>query len=328
MLAVAALQACSSLFFEKICGSLSCEALAWWDARFQILLFCRMRVTVASMPRQVGIVAALWRYPVKSMLGEQIAELEVTNHGALGDRAWAMRELATGRIVSGKKFAAMFKFRAFYDEPPVAGRFAAVGIHMPDGSMIHAADPGASEMISAALGSRVKLERCESITRERAGIDPKTVFADVPVEQVIPGLTAETMPPDFGLSPGSFFDSAPMHILASGTLRHLAKLTGGASIFDPRRFRPTIFVDTGLSDDRFVEDEWEGKTIRVGDRLKIVEPRAALRCVMTTHPQDDLPRDFAILRTPAQHHRANVGVFAQIGAPGVIRLGDPVFLES
>jgi uncharacterized protein YcbX len=119
-----------------------------------------------------------------------------------------------------------------------------------------------------------------------------------------------------------------MHIVASGTLRHLARITGGKSIFDPRRFRPTIFVDTGLSDDRFVEDEWEGATIRVGEHLTIAQPRAALRCVMTTHPQDDLPRDFAILRTAAQHHRANVGVFAQIGAPGTIRLGDPVLLES
>jgi uncharacterized protein YcbX len=129
------------------------------------------------------------------------------------------------------------------------------------------------------------------------------------------------------LAPGTFFDSAPMHVLASGTLRHMAKLTTG-SIFDPRRFRPTIFVDTGLSDDRFVEDEWEAATIAVGADLKIVKPRAALRCVMTTHPQDDLPRDYAILRTAAQHHRANVGVFAQIGAPGTVHLGDPVVIEA
>jgi len=279
------------------------------------------------MPNQIGIVAALFRYPVKSMLGEQVAELEITERGAIGDRAYALRELATNRIVSGKKFHAMFKFRAAYEEPPAVGRLAPVAIRMPDGSTIHAEDANASGLIGAVLGAKVKLERCESIARERAGIDPKTVFADVPVEKVIPGLTADTMPPDFSLSPGSFFDSAPMHVLASGTLRHLAKLTGG-SIFDPRRFRPTIFVDTGLSDDRFVEDGWEGATIRVGDHLRIIKPRPALRCVMTTHPQDDLPRDYAVLRTAAQHHRANVGVFAQIGTPGKVRLGDPVFLET
>ncbi len=279
------------------------------------------------MPRQVGIVAGLWRYPVKSMLGEQVAEMEISERGAAGDRAYALRELATGRIVSAKKFPAMFGFRAAYEQPPTFAGFAPVAIKLPDGRGIRAEDSDASEAISAALGSKVRIERCDAIGRERAGIDPKTVFADVPVEKVIPGLTADTMPPDFSLARGTFFDSAPMHIVASGTLRHLARLAPG-SVFDPRRFRPNIFIDTGLDADRFIEDEWEGGTIAIGDSLKIVKPVAALRCVMTTHPQDDLPRDYAVLRTAAQHHRVNVGLFAQVGAPGTIRLGDPVLIEG
>ena len=280
-----------------------------------------------AISKQVGIVAGLWRYPVKSMLGEQLAELEVSERGAVGDRAYALRELATQKIVSAKKFSALFDFRASYEERPSQGRFAPVAIRLPNGRTIHAEDADASEVISVALGRKVKMERCESIGREQAGIDPKTVFADVPVENVFPGLTAETMPSEFSLAPGTFFDSAPMHVIASGTLRHLAKLAAG-SIFDARRFRPTIFVDTGLSDDRFVEDDWEGATIAVGVDLKIVKPRAALRCVMTTQPQDDLPRDYAIFHTAARHHHANVGVFAQIGAPGTVHLGDPVFIEA
>jgi uncharacterized protein YcbX len=279
------------------------------------------------MRHQVGIVAGLWRYPVKSMLGEQVAELEVTERGAVGDRFYALREMVTRQIVSAKKFSGLFDFRARYEEPPTANHVAPVAIRLPDGRMIHAQDDDASEVIGAALGRKVKLERCEPDAKEHAGIDPKTIFADVGVEKVIPGLTTETMPPHYGLARGTFFDSAPMHVLASGTLRHLAKLTAG-SIFDPARFRPTIYVDTGVSDDRFVEDEWDGATIAVGNDLKIVKAVPALRCVMTTHPQDDLPRDYAILRTAAQHHRANVGVFAQIGSPGTVRLGDPVFLEK
>ncbi len=278
------------------------------------------------MARQVGIVAGLWRYPVKSMLGEQVAELDVSEQGAVGDRAYALREMDTRHIVSAKKFASLFDFRAKYEEEPVAGRFAPISIRLPDGKTIHADDPAVSETISAILGRKVKMERCESIGREQAGIDPHTIFADVPIEKVIPGLTKENMPAHFGLVQGTFFDSAPMHLLASGTLRHLAKLAGG-SIFDVRRFRPTIFIDTGLSDDRFVEDEWDGATIAVGDNLRIIKSQPALRCVMTTHSQDDLPRDLAILRTAAKHHRANVGLFAQIGAPGKIRLGDLVLVE-
>jgi uncharacterized protein YcbX len=150
----------------------------------------------------------------------------------------------------------------------------------------------------------------------------------VPIDKVIPGLTAETMPNHFALEKESFFDTAVMHVIASGTLRHMAKLAAPGSIFDPRRFRPTIFVDSGERDDGFIEDDWIGGTLAVGSGLKIVALQPALRCVMTTHPQEDLKRDYAILRTAAYHHRANVGVFASIGAAGQVKVGDPVYLDK
>ncbi len=275
---------------------------------------------------QVGTVAAIWRHPVKSMLGEQLAQVEITERGAIGDRAWALRETATRRIASAKKFSALFGFRAKYDDPGIAGPGASITIRMPDGSVIHAADPDASERISAALGRKVTLERAETAVRERAGIDPKTVFGDVPVEQAIPGLSADNLPDEFALAQGSFFDTAVMHVLATGTLRHLSKLTGAKSIFDPRRFRPTLLVETGSGDDRFVEDAWEGGELLVGASVKITAMIPALRCVMTTHPQDDLPRDLDVLRTAARFHRVNVGVFAEVAARGVVRVGDPVIL--
>lgn len=276
--------------------------------------------------KQIGVLAAIWRHPVKSMLGEQLAQVEITEHGAVGDRAWALRETATRRIASAKKFARLFDFRAKYDDPLEAGKGSPITIRMPDGSTIHPNDPEAAEQISAQLGRKVTLERSETAVRERAGIDPKTVFADVPIEQVIPGLSAENLPPEFSLSPGSFFDTAVMHVIATGTLRHLAKLAGMKSLFDPRRFRPTLFVDSGPGDDCFVEDEWPGGELLVGSSVKVTEMVPALRCVMTTHQQDDLPRDLDVLRTSAKHHRNNVGVFAAIGASGTVRIGDPVYL--
>ncbi|MGH7780756.1 MAG: MOSC domain-containing protein [Candidatus Binataceae bacterium] len=276
--------------------------------------------------KQIGTLAAIWRHPVKSMLGEQLAQVEITERGAVGDRAWALRETATRRIASAKKFAGLFGFRAKYDDPSVAGSGAPISIHMPDGSTIRPSDPEAAEKISAALGRKVTLERAETADRERAGIDPKTVFADVPIEQVIPGLSAENLPAEFALSPGSFFDTAVMHVIATGTLRHLSKLAGSKSICDPRRFRPTLFVDTGACGDCFVEDEWVGGELIVGASVKVTTMVPALRCVMTTHPQDDLPRDYDVLRTAARNHRTNLGVFAAIGAGGMVRIGDPVFL--
>jgi len=72
----------------------------------------------------VGRVAELWRYPVKSMLGERRNQLPFTPSGALGDRAWALRETATGRIASAKRFPQLLAFHARYEVEPT---FAATG---------------------------------------------------------------------------------------------------------------------------------------------------------------------------------------------------------
>ena len=278
--------------------------------------------------RQIGTVSALARYPFKSMLGEHLDQLEFTEHGAIGDRAYALREVVTGQIASAKKFPRLFEFSAAYDSPPAPGRVNPLTITLPDSRKIHAEDPDAAEVISAALGREMKLERAESAKDERAGIDPATIFADVPFDKIFPGM--KVMPDNFRLEKASFFDTAVMHVIATGTLRHMEKLAAGSN-FDPRRFRPTILVDTGDRDDAFLEDDWTVGTLQVGDHLKIVAMQPALRCVMTTHPQQEpereaLQRDYAVLRTAAFHHQANVGVFASIGAGGTVRVGAPVYL--
>ncbi len=277
--------------------------------------------------RLVGSVAALGRYPIKSMLGEEPRELEITERGAAGDRAWALRELATGWIVSAKKFHRLFDFRAGYESEPAADRAARITIEMPDGARIHPDDPDAAEKIGRVLGVKVSIERVESAGAARAGIDPATVFSDVPVDKVIPGLTAATLPDNFGLARGTFFDSAVMHVLATGTLRYMATLSPG-SVFDWRRFRPTIVVDTGADAGGFIEDGWVQGTLEVGDGVRIATMQPALRCVMTTLPQPGIDRDPAIFRTAARHHRSNIGVFASVTARGRVRVGDQVYLVA
>ncbi len=275
--------------------------------------------------RKVGVVSALYRYPVKSMLGEKLDELPLTQGGAIGDRAWALRE-ASGGITTAKKWANMLGFRASYDSPPAAGMLAPVTIAFPDGTRIHAADADASERLSAALGRPMRLVTAAPDEHARGEIDPDTIFADVPVEQIFPGLTRRTMPGTFALMRGAFFDSAAIHVLATGSLAHMKRLCGPDSVLDPRRFRPNLFVDTGSDDGGFVEDEWLDGVLEVGAEVRITAMQPALRCVMTTHAQSELPRDLAVLRIAAQHHNAKLGVFASIGAPGTVRVGDPVVL--
>jgi MOSC domain-containing protein len=277
--------------------------------------------------RQVGVVQELFRYPVKSMLGERLEQLDVGEMGVIGDRAWALRE-TNGRVTSAKKWANMLDFRASYDNPPRPEELAPPRIVLPDGRSIHASDADASEIISKALGHEVKLVSRTPKEHSRAEIDPQTIFGEVAIEEVLPNFTGETLPEDFALSHGTFFDSATIHVLATGTLAYMRSLIGDDAQIDPRRFRPNIVVETDPRISGFVEDEWVGGTLEVGDHVQITKIDLALRCVMTTHRQQDLPRDPRILRAAAQHHQAKLGVFAFIGRPGRVRLGDRVWLVN
>ena len=273
----------------------------------------------------IGVVQDLFRYPVKSMRGERLSAVDIGAQGVIGDRAYALRE-ANGRVVTAKKWANMLEFSAQYDAPPTPGALAPLRITLPDGRTIQAQAPDASTVLSAVLGRPVVLARAQSNQPSHAEIDPATVFGDVPVEQVLPARTAATMPDTITLPPGTFFDSASVHVLASGTLAHLRTLIGADAQLDPRRFRPNIVVETAPGIDGFLEDGWLEGSLAVGESVRIVQLRPTLRCVMTTHPQADLVRDLRILRTATQHHHDHVGVWASIGTMGTVRVGDPVVL--
>ncbi len=276
--------------------------------------------------RKVGTVKSLWRFPVKSMLGEQLDELHITSRGVVGDRAWALRDLGNMRVASAKKFVGLLKFQANYEGSPEADNLPPVKITLPDGREIHAGDANASEVISEALGHGFHLEHSPNPVGERAGIDPATIFADNPIGNVIPGLRADQMPDYFALHKGSYLDSATFHLIATGTLAHMRGLTEGNSDFDYRRFRANLLVDTGNVANGFVEDEWVGGVLEIGEGVKVTSIQPALRCVMTTHAQQDLPRDLAILRTAVQRHQANLGAFTAIEGDGRVHLGDAVYL--
>ena len=100
--------------------------------------------------RQVGVVKALFRYPVKSMLGEELSEVDIGEHGIIGDRAYALLE-ANGRVMTAKKWANLFEFSASYDALPKSGELAPLRITLPDGRTIHAQDADASAVLSRVL---------------------------------------------------------------------------------------------------------------------------------------------------------------------------------
>ncbi|MGO9061118.1 MAG: MOSC domain-containing protein [Candidatus Binataceae bacterium] len=257
---------------------------------------------------QVGIVGELWRYPVKSLRGQRLREMTVTADGVLGDRAYALRDLKYGAILSAKMLPSLLAMRACWAVEPGADTNGVVRIEMPDGTAVQGDSPQAAQILSQRLALQVRLERTRSGPLSNAAI-----------EAIRQG--------EAFLPQRKFFDEGPLHLLASGTLKHLQGFEDGSD-FDRRRFRPNILIDTGGDADGFIEDRWLGGILEIGDAVKIADMWPAIRCSMTTYPQDELPHDPAILRAAAQHHQAYVGVFAGARVAGIIRVGDPVVLST
>jgi len=269
-----------------------------------------------------GSVASLWRYPVKSMLGEELTGAEVTERGLLGDRAYALVDSADGKAATAKnprKWPTLFGFRATMIDAPGADASAPpIRITLPDGTTATSQQRDINQLLSKALNRTVTLN---AAGRGDAGsVNAEEYWPDME------GLDFRDTVTDFTLPEGTFFDCATVHLLTTATLDRLHQLYPRGR-FEIPRFRPNIVVAPASGEQGFVENAWIGRTLAIGDsvRLNIIGPCG--RCVMTTLAQGDLPADPGILRTAAQHNKVSVGVYATVERGGSIRRGDTVRVE-
>jgi uncharacterized protein len=271
---------------------------------------------------QVGSVAALWRYPVKSMMGEELNSSDITDRGLLGDRQFAVVDRSTGKVGGAKnprKWGNFFDFRAAYAEPPKTGaKMSPVRITLPDGTAVTTGQGDLEQVLSRAFGRDVTFEEA------RPGDRPSAATA----EEYWPDMAdldyRDTVT-DFEMPAGTFFDIAVVHLLTTAAIDHLRALYPQGR-FEARRFRPNIVVSTGPEDQGFAENDWIGHTVAIGDSVRLAITEPCPRCVMITLPQGDLPKDSGILRTAAQHNAVNIGVYASVLSGGSIRRGDAVTL--
>jgi len=262
-----------------------------------------------------GVLATLHRYPVKSMMGEEVNSAFITERGLFGDRSYALRDSETGKVVSAKnprKWPNMFRFRASYTSPIAAdAALPSVSVMLPDGGVAVSSSHDFAPTISAALGREVTL-----LAAPPQNPQLEEYWPDMEELSNRDVVTEEAMPP------GTFFDLAILHVLTTGTLDRFRELNP-CSRFEPRRFRPNLIIDTG-DHKGFVENDWIGKEIAIGSQVRIQVTGPCPRCVMTTLPQGDLPKDPEILRTAVKHNEAHVGVYATVVRTGTVRIGDPV----
>jgi uncharacterized protein YcbX len=262
-----------------------------------------------------GKVVGLWRYPVKSMQGEELNATPVTERGLLGDRAFALIDAETGKVASAKnprRWPTLFDFRASYVEPLTEGKpLPPVRITLPDGESLTSARADVEAQLAAAVGRPVRLAQTAPPAATAEGYWPDHDWLPQR-EEVF----------EFPLPAGTFFDGAAVHLVTTATLDQLRSLSS-TSRFEVPRFRPNIVIEWTEGGAGFVENGWLGKTLALGDvRLRIDGP--CPRCVMTTLSQGSLPKDPAVLRTAVQHNAGNVGVYASVTKVGCIRRLDPV----
>jgi uncharacterized protein YcbX len=267
----------------------------------------------------IGAVAALHRYPVKSMLGEELNATRVGAKGFHGDRAFAIADAETGKIASAKnpsKWPALFGFRAAFTEPLTGDSLPSVRITLPDGSTVSSADQNIAACLSASLGKPVRFLQGATATGTLEEYWPD-----------IDGLARRDVVTDEAMPAETFFDLGAIHLLTTATLDSFRALYPEGR-FETRRFRPNLVIQTGPDFKGFPENEWDEKILAIGDEVKIKITGPCGRCVMTTLPQGDLPRDTGILKTAARHNQARVGAYAAVVQGGVIRAGDSVQIES
>jgi uncharacterized protein YcbX len=258
------------------------------------------------------------------MMGEELNATRVGPRGILGDRVYAIVDPDTGKVASAKnpkKWPHLFDYRAAYVDAHEGGVSALDGegippvrITFPDGQITRSDDGGFAAAMTAMLGRPATLQ---------------TAVPDAPIlEEYWPDLEEldqRDVVTDESLPQGTFFDLASVHILTTGTIDSLrAAYPGGR--FEARRFRPNIIVETPPEDGAFPETGWVGRRVAIGDEVRMEITDHCPRCVMTTLPQGDLPRDPGILRAAAQHNSAHVGIYAEVIQGGAIHRGDAVRL--
>ena len=200
-------------------------------------------------------------------------------------------------------------------------------VTLPDGSVVISEEPGTDAALSALLGHEVRLTA--EVPAERV---VERLWADI---DGLPMRDVETAGEIGQVAPGTFFDHAPVHLLTTAALAALksAYPEGDA---DPRRFRPTILIESPDGESGFVENDWVGRIVRIGEcQLRIVAPSP--RCVVVTLGHGDLPRDMGVLTSlvaanrlpfePGSPPMPCLGAYAVVEQPGIVRVGDQVSID-
>ena len=259
--------------------------------------------------RIVGQVESLWRYPVKSMQGEQLSEAFVGFPGIFGDRCYWFRSSAAPKgfpYLTGRELQEMLLYRPIYRDagqsrqPWNLAEAEALG---PGVTPVYQHEDLALDVITPA--------------GEKFAIDDPSLIA-VLDEQIRQTRELTLLKSDRAMT-----DCRPISLFSIQTVSQLGQECG--TVLDKRRFRANIYADLDSSNG-FGEDEFVGKTMRIGPKAVIAVLERDPRCKMITLDPDTAEANPEIMRLLARSHDGKAGVYAAVLVEGTIRSGDQIAL--
>ena len=256
----------------------------------------------------IGTVESLWRYPVKSMRGEELDELFAGYAGAYGDRLFAFESSASPKgfpFFTGRDQRQMIRYRARFRNLKKAAQ--PVNLSEAEKSGANPISANTAELmidVETPNGKTFAIDDPALIDNLRAGLDGNHELTLLRSDKAIT-------------------DCRPLSIFAVQTAKKLGEETGVA--VDKRRFRANVYVDL-TSSEGFAEDRFVGRSLRIGSRVTVAVLQRDARCMMITLDPDTAEKTPAILKAVAQAHEGMAGVYGAVLMEGVIRTGDAVDL--
>jgi len=256
----------------------------------------------------VGKVESLWRYPIKSMRGEEMDEMFAGYAGVYGDRLFAFESSASPKgfpFFTGRDQSQMIRYRARFRNPEKAARPVNLSAAEKLGSGVNPISANAAELmvdVETPDGRTFRIDDPALIDNLRLNIDGKHELTLLRSDKAIT-------------------DCRPLSIFAVQTAEKLGEETGVA--VDKRRFRANVHVDP-ISSEGFAEDEFVGRSLRIGSKVTVAVLQRDGRCMMITLDPDTAEKTPTILKAVAQAHEGMAGVYGAVLAEGMIRKGDPV----
>jgi uncharacterized protein len=256
----------------------------------------------------IGQVESLWRYPVKSMCGQALAEVFVGFSGVYGDRLFAFKSVAAPvgfPYFTGREWHEMLLYRPRFRHPEKAGRPANLAEAEEMSPLLNpvAADP-------ADLAVEV-----ETPSGEVLAIDDPALLRQLG-ERAGDGHSLTLLRSERAMT-----DCRPISLFSLQTARQLGAEV--AAELDKRRFRANVYLDFGEASG-FSENALVGRKVRIGSKVVVFVLERDPRCQMITLDPDTAAPNPEILRKVTQAHEGTAGVYGAVIAQGTVRAGDPV----